>query len=62
MAEGALQGEGFGGEGDGVGLFVAQGVRRWRRMEGAGLGQINLFALLPLLPLSPALQVLHCHT
>src|ERR1035441_2270999 len=42
--------------------FVAQGGQGWRRTEGAGPGQSNLLALLPLLPAPPALQVLHCQT
>ena len=60
VAPGALQGQGFGSEGAGV--FVAQGVRGWRRTEGAGPGQNNLVVLLPLRPSPPPLQVLHCHT
>jgi hypothetical protein len=66
VAERALQGQGFGGEGagggNGAGVFVAQGVRCWRRTEGAGPGQNNSFGLLPLLPSPSALQVLHSHT
>ena len=66
VAEGALQGQGFGGAGagggNGAGAFVAQGVRGWRRIEGVGQGQNNLFVLLSLLPSPPALQVLHCQT
>ena len=66
VAEGALQGQGFGGEGAGggecAGVFVAQGVRGWRRTEAAGPGQDNLVVLLPLRPSPPPLQVLHCHT
>jgi hypothetical protein len=42
--------------------FVAQGVRGWRRIEGALAGRNNPLVLLPILPLSPALQVLHCQT
>ena len=45
-----------------LGKFVAQGVRGWRRIEGAWAGQNKPFVLLSLLPLPPALQVLHGHT
>ena len=66
VAERALQGQGFGGEDvggfEGAGVFVAQGVRAWRRTEGAGPGQNNLFVPLPLLPSPPAVRVPHCHT
>jgi len=62
----ALQGQGFGsagaGGGNGAGAFVAQGVRGWRRIEGVGQGQNNLFVLLSLLPSPPALQAFHCDT
>jgi hypothetical protein len=46
----------------GAGVFVAQGVRGWRRSEGARPGQNNLLVLLPILPSPPPLQVLHCQT